>query len=266
MKNKRYIGAVIYLIPTLIIIFLGGNILKYGLMVLSLMGLSEFYGALKKKNYKPFEIVGYGTAIVYYILIGQDIRMATIGFLISLTLMVLLVLPIFKNDRSIADSALTMFGIMYVAGLLSLIYLIGEKEFGIYLIWIIFFTSWSCDTAAYFIGKNFGKRKIAPKTSPNKTLEGSIAGFVASTVVATIYGYIAINYFGVNIGLIHFAVIGGICGVLNQIGDLTASSIKRQMDIKDFGNLIPGHGGILDRFDSILFAAFVVYYYISIIL
>ncbi|MCM1991107.1 phosphatidate cytidylyltransferase [Oceanirhabdus seepicola] len=264
--NKRYIGAVIYLIPTLLIIVLGGNFLRYGLMIMSLMGLNEFYNALRKKNMNPFGIIGYVSTIFYYYYLGKSIEPVFLGFLVMSVVMVLLVLPMLYEKRTIVDSAVTLFGILYVSALISLIYLIGAKENGVYLIWVIFISSWSCDTMAYFVGKNIGKIKIAPRISPNKSLEGSIGGFLSSTIAVGIYGYIIINFFSININLFHFIMIGLLCGVLNQIGDLTASSIKRNMDIKDFSNLIPGHGGILDRFDSIIFASAVVYYYISIII
>ncbi len=264
--NKRYIGAVIYLIPTLLIIVLGGNILRYGLLIMSLMGLYEFYNAVRKKNIKPFSIIGYVSSVLYYYYLGKSTNMVFLGFLVMSVVMILLVLPMLYENRTIIDSAVTLFGIFYVTALISLIYLIGVKQNGVYLIWVIFISSWSCDTMAYFVGKNFGKKKIAPRISPKKTLEGAIGGFLASTIATGIYGYIIINFFNINMELFHFIIIGLLCGVLNQIGDLTASSIKRNMDIKDFSNLIPGHGGILDRFDSIIFASAVVYYYISIII
>ena len=113
----------------------------------------------------------------------------------------------------------------------------------------------------YYTGRAFGKRKVAPKVSPKKTVEGLIGGILGATLGCGIYGII-ISRYGVEINVIHFFLIGAICGIMGFFGDLVASSIKRYVGIKDYSNLIPGHGGILDRFDSILFNAVVVFYYL----
>lgn len=265
--NKRYIGAVIYLVPTLLMIYLGGDVLKYGLLILSLLGLLEIYDSFDKKGLKPFKWVGFLSTIIYYFYLGTGkIDLVIVGFLMTLIMIILLAAPVFIKGRGVVDSACTFFGVFYVSGLMSLIFLISLKEYGNVLIWLIFISSWACDTAAYFIGKNFGKSKIAPTVSPNKTYLGSIAGLFASVLFCALYGFITQKYFGLPYAIYHFVIIGFLCGILNQIGDLTASFIKRDMGIKDFSNLIPGHGGILDRFDSIFFASVVIYYYISIVI
>jgi phosphatidate cytidylyltransferase len=109
-----------------------------------------------------------------------------------------------------------------------------------------------------------GKVKLCPKVSPKKTVEGALGGIVGSVALSTLSGII-FNNLGVDIKIIHFVVSGFLCGIASELGDLAASYIKRYTGIKDFGNLIPGHGGILDRFDSILFTAPVIYYYFTII-
>ena len=114
---------------------------------------------------------------------------------------------------------------------------------------------------AYFTGYFLGKHKLCPKISPKKTIEGSIGGIIGSVVLSALFGY----FFFERI-LIHCIIIGIIGGIVSQFGDLTASVFKRKMGIKDYGNLIPGHGGILDRFDSVLFTAPMVYYYIMLVL
>jgi phosphatidate cytidylyltransferase len=134
-----------------------------------------------------------------------------------------------------------------------------------YFVWFIFISSWLCDTAAYYSGRFFGKRKLCPKVSPKKTVEGSLGGVLGSIAGCAVYGFI-LNHYTLNIPMYHYLLIGLISGILCQFGDLTASSIKRYSDVKDYSNLIPGHGGILDRFDSILFSGAVVYYYITYIM
>jgi phosphatidate cytidylyltransferase len=143
--------------------------------------------------------------------------------------------------------------------------LINQKNYGNYLIWLVFISSWLCDTTAYYVGRYFGKNKLCPEVSPKKTIEGSIGGLLGSAVACTIFGVIASTN-NVHIALYHYTFIGLLCGVFCQFGDLVASSIKRFVKVKDYSNLIPGHGGVLDRFDSILFASVVVYYYISLVL
>ena len=133
-------------------------------------------------------------------------------------------------------------------------------EYGM-LVWLIFLTAFGTDIMAYFTGYFLGKHKLCPKISPKKTIEGSIGGVIGSVVLSALFGY----FFFERI-LIHCIIIGIIGGIVSQFGDLTASVFKRKMGIKDYGNLIPGHGGILDRFDSVLFTAPMVYYYIMLVL
>ena len=133
-----------------------------------------------------------------------------------------------------------------------------------YLSWIIFLSAWSTDTMAYFIGKNFGKHKISQNISPNKTLEGFIAGVISCVLVISIYGFIFNDK--LNISILNLVFLSIFTGIVGQIGDLIASSIKRFAEIKDFGNLIPGHGGILDRFDSILMISIVVFVFSQILM
>ena len=125
---------------------------------------------------------------------------------------------------------------------------------------VILLGCWITDSCAYFAGYFFGKHKLAPEISPKKTIEGSIGGIVGVSAVMTAYAAIASNIMGLGVNLISASLIGVICGLLSQCGDLCASIIKRENNIKDFGNIMPGHGGVMDRFDSLLFVAPVVYY------
>ena len=121
------------------------------------------------------------------------------------------------------------------------------------------------DTTAYYAGKFLGKHKLCPRVSPKKTIEGSIGGLLGATIFCGLLGVVTTHYIN-SIPLYHFFIIGALCGVFSQFGDLVASTVKRYVDIKDYGNLIPGHGGILDRFDSILFSGVVVFYYLTFII
>lgn len=265
--NNRYIGALI-LAPLIIFLFLGGEYLKYLVMVLSLFGMYEFYKVSRKKHYKPIGIIGYILCIVYYFNMGNDFRASFNIYILIAIIFLLLCIPVIYTNYNFVDIALTIFGFLYVAVFFSFIVFVNNKTNGQYLVWIIFICSWVCDTAAYYSGRFLGKggkHKLCPKVSPKKTIEGSIGGLLGSALGCTIYGYV-ISKYGVHIELYHYTIIGILSGVFGQFGDLIASSIKRFVGVKDYSNLIPGHGGILDRFDSILFVSVVAFYYITFIL
>ena len=149
----------------------------------------------------------------------------------------------------------------------SFIYRIRITEYGIYLVWMVFIASWISDTFAYFTGVLFGKHKLAPVLSPKKSIEGSVGGVIGSALAGALFGYLFATRVGQEVNLILVcAVLGALGSIISQIGDLAASAIKRNQDIKDYGTLIPGHGGIMDRFDSVIVTApiiyFLVYYFV----
>jgi len=261
--NNRYIGALI-VAPFLIFLFLGGIYLKYGVMVLSLLGMHEFYKVIKEKNINAISSAGYLLCLIYYITLGKDINYKLIFFMLVITVFIIMCIPVLDIKYNFIDISTTILVFLYVAIFFSFIVLVNGKINGDYLVWIIFISSWLCDTAAYYTGKAFGKKKLCPAVSPKKTVEGSIGGILGSATACVIFGFI-INSKGIYIPIYHFFIIGIACGAFCQLGDLSASSIKRYVGVKDYSNLIPGHGGILDRFDSILFASVVVYYYLTFI-
>ena len=259
---KRYIG-VLFLIPFLILILLGNIPLVLGILMVSLLALKEFYSAIKLKNYKPYDYIGYTMSVIYYILIALKIKSEFTIFIILLFIIIQFALLITSQEHNFIDILLTVFGFLYISIPFSFIVLISFKANGRYLFWLIFISAWSTDTFAYYIGKNFGKHKLLPLVSAKKTIEGSIAGILGSIILCSTYGIILNTYIlKFPYPIYNFLIIGGIGGIVCQIGDLAASSIKRYVNIKDYSNIIPGHGGILDRFDSILFASVIVYYYI----
>lgn len=262
--NSRYLGA-LFISPLIIFIFLGGIYFYVLTVIISLLGLNEFYKVMRNKNINPVEIIGYATCLIYYFIIFNSKTLESVMPLNILILLCLLCIPVIMPKYNIIDVAVTYVGYLYVGVFFSFLPLINMKQFGPYLIWLPFIAAWSCDTLAYYSGRFFGKVKLCPKVSPNKTVEGAIGGLIGSGLMCGFYGYVIGSKILV-ISLGHYFIIGLICGVFCQFGDLVASSIKRYFGIKDYSNLIPGHGGILDRFDSILFASVVVYYYINFIL
>lgn len=262
--NSRYLGAAL-LSPFIIFLFLGGLYLKYGILLLSLLGMYEFYKVIKEKDIHAISFVGYIFCILYYFIIGNSMEYKFMFFLLVFAIFVLLCIPIINMKYTFIDVSATILGFIYVGVFFSFILLVNNKANGNYLVWLIFISAWFCDTCAYYVGKNFGKTKLSPQISPKKTVEGSIGGLLGSTAICTIFGLFVQNK-GIYIPIYNYIAIGALNGVFCQMGDLVASSIKRFVGVKDFSNLIPGHGGILDRFDSILFSAVVVFYYLSFVL
>jgi phosphatidate cytidylyltransferase len=246
----------------LVPLIFGGNILVLILYLVSLIGLYEFYKAYKVESL-GLKLVGYTISLGYYLLLVFD-KSQYLGELFGIFFLILLMGYVFVYPKyNLKDIMVIFIGFFYVVYLLSYILLVRNNEnYGSWLIWLIFIVAFGSDTVAYFVGVNFGKHRLAEKLSPKKSIEGSIGGIVGAITFSFIYGVILLNIGELTdpIKLIPFIFIGGIGSMLSQIGDLAASAMKRQNDIKDFGNIMPGHGGILDRLDSIIFTAPFVYY------
>ena len=164
------------------------------------------------------------------------------------------------EHRKLEDAMATITGIFYVVFFSFHVTLVEQTQYGL-MVWLIVITAFGTDIMAYFSGYLLGKHKLCPHISPKKTIEGSVGGVIGSVVLSGLFGY-----FFMDDVLVHCMIIGVLGGIISQFGDLTASVFKRKMGIKDYGNLIPGHGGILDRFDSVLFTGPMVYYYIVLVM
>ena len=180
------------------------------------------------------------------------------------TLVLLLIIYVLRYPHYTTEHiAMMFFVILYVGVLLSYVYQVRCLEDGKLLVWLIFASAWGSDTMAYVVGMLFGKHKLPSELSPKKTVEGCIGGIVGAALIgfAISFLYHDNNLFIISPHIV-FALIGVFGSLISQLGDLTASAIKRNHAIKDYGDIIPGHGGILDRFDSIIFVAPVVYYFL----
>lgn len=250
---KTRILASLALIPLLLLLVVGGLPLYIGELVVISIAINEFYKAFRNKEIYPVFSLGYLVAI--YIFVKNCLKLdMNYTYIVIFILFVSSIVLILKGSKNIMDIVVTFFGIFYVEILIDFIILtINSFENGKTLVWLIFIVAFITDTCAYFTGYLFGKNKLIPSISPKKTIEGSIGGIIGSTIVCLIFGYI----FELNIGIM--LIIGSVGSVVAQIGDLFASSIKRYVGIKDYGNLIPGHGGVLDRFDSVILVAPFVY-------
>jgi len=260
----RFRSSVILLIVAIITIVLGGNVLFATIMAISLIGTMELYRTVKLN--KTLGILGYVACIVLDLLILFQLEQYNMLLFIAF-LLLLMVIYVFTFPRYRAEEiTVIFFGLFYVAVMLSFVYKVRMLDDGALLVWLIFIGAWGSDTCAYCVGTLIGKHKILPKLSPKKSLEGWIGGVVGATLLGWLYATVLKdNIEGVQNPQFAYALICGISSVISQLGDWAASAIKRNHEIKDFGNLLPGHGGILDRFDSIIFVAPIVYYLAEIL-
>lgn len=260
MFKTRLISGIILLAIAITVILLGDNVLFGAVLVISLVGMTELYKILKVER-SVLGVVGYMSAIGYYALIyfklDEYLLLMFISFLLVLMVIYVIAYPLYRIEQVMT----VFFGLFYVSIMISYIYRVTTLNDGAILVWLIFIGAWGSDTCAYAVGVLIGKHKIVPKLSPKKSVEGCIGGVIGAALLGYIYALILGNKIvGISNPRILFAIIGACASVISQFGDWAASAIKRNYDIKDYGRLIPGHGGILDRFDSIIFTAPIVYY------
>ena len=271
ISKERTISSVILVIIALATILPGGPILAVTLYLISnvaFLELTKACGIHTDKKMNALEITGIFAIAAYYLLIFFAKTHTYFMITVILLLMALMFVYVFAFPRFTANQVMaTYFSLMYAPIMLSFIFLTRELEYGVYLVWMIFISSWISDTCAYLVGVLMGKHKLVPQLSPKKTIEGSIGGILGSALVGALFGFFLLDKtFGGNQFGIMLFIIGAIGSVISQVGDLAASAIKRNHDIKDYGNLIPGHGGIMDRFDSVIFTAPMIYFLVIIFL
>lgn len=258
MFKTRLLSGIVLVIILIATVGYGGNVLFGVLALISLIGVKELYQVVKVQN-TLLGGVGYLAVIAYYVLVYME-KIDLMVFLSILLLVLLMAVYVFSFPKFRAEQVMTVFfGVFYVAVMLSFIYQTRMLADGAYMVWLIFLSSWGCDTCAYCVGMLIGKHKMAPVLSPKKSVEGGVGGVIGAALLGLLYAF-AMNHWG-NAGLdtVFCAITCGVGGIISQIGDLAASAIKRNYEIKDYGKLIPGHGGILDRFDSVIFTAPVIF-------
>ena len=262
MFKTRLISGIVLVIIALATIISGSWILFFTLLAVSLIGMRELYKVMKvsDEHVTVLELVGYLGAVLYYIAMKADFgNYGTMAIIISMIL--ILFVYVFGYPKYHAEQVMAaFFGVVYVAGMLSFIYLTRSLPDGKFLVWLIFLCSWGCDTCAYCVGMLIGKHKMAPVLSPKKSIEGAVGGVAGAALLGVIYAAATQGK------MAEYALICAVGALISMVGDLTASAIKRNQNIKDYGKLIPGHGGILDRFDSVIITAPVIYYLAKTIL
>lgn len=260
MFKTRLLSGIVLVAVALALIITGGNVLLAGLTIVSLIGVFELYRVFHIEK-TLVGVVGYIAVIVYYADLLWNFIPDQIVFVLGVLIVIMTVyvfsFPKFKADQIFAG----FLGIFYVAVMLSYVYQTRELSAGAYIVWLIFLCSWGCDTCAYCVGMLIGKHKMSPKLSPKKSVEGAVGGVLGAALLTVIYGFIFKEQMQIsNEYVFVLAGISAVGALISMVGDLAASAIKRNYDIKDYGKLIPGHGGILDRFDSVIFTAPIIYY------
>ena len=271
MNVKRVITAMVGL-PIVIGLILLGNIyiMDAVIAVIAMIAMYE-YGTCIQKEAKIISWVGYLTAllIAFMHVVSNEVLSAIITFGVPV-LLVILFLHVIITDMKITfkDVAFTFIGILYVVGFLGflpLLYGTTGKISGKFLIWFVLFAAWGSDSFAYWMGKNFGKHKFS-KVSPNKTVEGCIGGILGAMTFSLMGAWVMNTYFETQIAYGIISILSAILSLVGQIGDFSASVIKRYFGVKDFSELFPGHGGMLDRIDSVMFIAPFAYFLLTIFL
>lgn len=260
MFITRLISGIILVALALLVNIIGGYLLFGTMLVISLIGVFEFNRAIGIEKELP-GFISYGGVVFYYVMLlfnkADLIMLSLIVLLVVLLGAYVVTFPKYKSKDFIS----AFFGVIYVAVMMSCIYRVRILPDGQFLVWLIILSSWGCDTMAYCAGRLFGKRKLAPILSPKKSVEGGIGGVIGAALLGLIYA-LAINAFAdpVISRIWQYPIICAAGAVISQFGDLAASGIKREHEIKDYGRLIPGHGGILDRFDSVIFTSPIIFY------
>lgn len=262
----RLASGVVLLAVAIGAMSLGGIPLALLLWAISLIAFRELTRALKcasdEKKPNGLEIIGFLGITGYYLLLYffgdfMLLMMCVVGVLLAIMFAYVLLFPRYGAGQVTA----AVFSYLYAPVLLSFIYQTRMCQEGIYTVWMILISAWGCDTCAYVVGKLIGRKKIFPVLSPKKSLEGCIGGVLGAALIGWLYGFLFVErvFPDGNMAWI-IALICAVGAVMSMVGDLAASAVKRNMEIKDYGKLIPGHGGIMDRFDSVIVTAPMTYF------
>lgn len=272
MFRTRLLSGILLVVIALVVLLRGGSLLAVVLFLVSLIAYLELTDACKVRGeeFEPGALVKVGLVmtLLYYALVGCFLSW---GILTALCAMVLVIVAallaflfayVFTFPKFHANQVMSaMFCFLYGPVMLSFLYLLREGiDGGVYLVWFVFLASWGSDTCAYCVGVLIGKHKMAPNLSPKKSVEGAVGGIVGAALLFVLYTHFVINSCtDIVLSLPFAALLGAVGALVSMVGDLAASAVKRDHEIKDYGKLIPGHGGIMDRFDSVIVAAPIVF-------
>ncbi len=272
MFVTRLLSGIVLVLIEVFTLYFAGIPLAAFLLFISVVGYLELTKTLQirkeEEKINPLEIIGVVGVCAYYVLLyftGFSIYLLLAGVL---TFLIIMSVYVFGFPKFHANQvAAAVFAFVYAPVFLSFIYATRELEFGVYLVWLILICSWGCDTCAYCVGVLFGKHKMAPVLSPKKSIEGAVGGVLGAAGIGALFGWFVNTKVESSLNfIIVFAIISAAGALISMVGDLAASAIKRNYDVKDYGKLIPGHGGVMDRFDSVIFAAPIIYFLARILI
>ncbi len=272
MFITRLMSSAILVVLALLTILSGGYLLAAVLLFLALTAFRELTKACglsgKDGRVGSLEMIGYAGITAYYLLMVFETSPIFLFLMLITILVAFMFLYVFAFPKYHAEQIMcAFFCVAYAPVMLSFIYLVRELSYGVYSVWMIFISSWICDTCAYLVGMLIGKHKLAPVLSPKKSIEGAVGGVVGAALVGALYGYLIVEPVVSEQKITWvFVLISAVGAVISQVGDLAASAIKRNHEIKDYGKLIPGHGGVMDRFDSVIFTAPMVYFLVLLLI
>lgn len=270
MFKERFISGTILALLAIAALTIGGPALAIILCIISVIGFYELAKATGvhdvDKKLNVAEELGIVCIAIYYLVTyfeGTEthVLLVVVFSMVAFMAMYVITFPRFHINQIMA----LYFSFMYAPVMLSFIYMTRQLEHGNCLAWMILISAWGSDTFAYAVGmitgKTVGNHKIFPKLSPKKSLEGCIGGVVGTALAGALFGYVFVSKIYPGVSTVwSMALIGASGSIISQIGDLAASAIKRNHNIKDYGKLIPGHGGIMDRFDSVIYTAPMIYF------
>ena len=265
LKQRLIFGALGIVAALFVLLFCSVNVISLCVGVIALIGMYEFFkvtGLVNKKT--PALYLGFVFALVLYtvaIFNSGFLKENLMPFIAAYVFILMVSMVLFHSNLTFSDAALSFLGTLYISIFFLHIIFIRQSELGNLNIWLIFISAWATDTFAYFAGRTLGKHKLCPKLSPKKTVEGAIGGTLGCVICICVYAYLCGKCKVVSVNYISATFFAILTAVFSQFGDLAASRIKREYGVKDYGNLIPGHGGILDRFDSALLISPLVYYF-----
>lgn len=267
MFKTRLLSGIVLVLLALIFLTAGGPVLLVGMGIVSLIGMFELYRVFGVEKSLP-GIVGYAAAVCHYLYLYFIGDVMSPMVLVMAFLILLLAVYVFTYPKYRADQIMAVFfGLFYVAVMLSYIYQTRCIPAGEYLVWLVFLCSWGSDTCAYCVGMLIGRHKMSPKLSPKKSVEGAIGGVLGAALLTALYVWIFHAKMEISVTEVWLlAAVSAAGALISMVGDLAASAIKRNYNIKDYGKLIPGHGGILDRFDSVIITAPIIYFLASTVL
>lgn len=279
--KKRVLSALVMAAACLVAIYFGGYVFGAFFFLAVAVALYEFYRAFEKAGFRPVKSSGVVFLLMFALMVifkSSSITNLYVDFpfgigernlfepLLFIAILLSLGAIVFHHEKhTFSDIGITIFGGIYIVILMSYVVPLRNMTNGLWVVILPLITAIAADTFALFTGMALGKHKLIPKVSPNKTIEGAVGGWLGAIVISMVYFFI-LTAFDISIGLkwFDFLIVGVVGGVLAQLGDLGASAIKRYVGVKDFGNLIPGHGGALDRIDSYMILFPLVFLYMMI--